>query len=176
MRNALPALFGGAKPLIIGVIGVGSAHGDDQIAWYLIDQLAARGVADNIHLEKVLAPAVSLIHSLQCYERVILIDAADMGLGAGECTVICDGAKVLSSQLQGAECHFSSHHMGVAEMWQLAQQLELSMPQINLFAVQIEHTETLSPISHTLRDRLPQLGVELDALLGSLQAGLAHQR
>jgi hypothetical protein len=66
--------------------------------------------------------------------------------------------------------------MGVAEMWQLAQQLELSMPQINLFAVQIEHTETLSPISHTLRDRLPQLGVELDALLGSLQAGLAHQR
>ena len=174
MRNPLSEVFYGAECLNsavkgTGVIGIGSAHGDDQIGWYLIDQLEQRGVAETIQFEKVIAPAVSLLNSLQRYEKVILIDAGEIGLEAGEFSVIYDGRALLSDECNTADVQISSHHIGVTETWALAKQLGLTMPQVSLFVIQIQQTETMAPISASILDRLPELLQGFERLLSEVE-------
>lgn len=135
------------------VLGVGSAHGDDQIGWHLVDCLSQLGHVNDIEFEKISAPGGSLIDCFRRYDQILLIDAGDLGLKAGEFSLIekaDDYLLVNNSQ----PTHFSSHSLGVVDAYRLAQQLQISLPQISLFLVQIEHTDTMAPISNALQIRI----------------------
>lgn len=136
------------------VLGVGSAHGDDQIGWLLIDYLSQRPLADAIVLEKLSAPGASLVECFQRYDRLLVIDACQIGAAAGEYVLMPDAADyLLSADTQ--RIGFSSHAFSVVEACQLANQLQLPLPQVSLFLVQIEQTETMASISNTLKVRIP---------------------
>ena len=64
------------------VLGVGSAHGDDQIGWHLVDCLSQLGHVNDIEFEKISAPGGSLIDCFRRYDQILLIDAGDLGLKA----------------------------------------------------------------------------------------------
>ena len=135
------------------VLGVGSAHGDDQIGWHLVDCLSQLDHVNDIEFEKISAPGASLIDCFRRYDQILLIDAGELGLKAGEFSLIKKADDYLLVN-DSQPTHFSSHSLGVVDAYRLAQQLQIPLPQISLFLVQIEHTDTMAPISNTLQMRI----------------------
>jgi len=138
--------------LSCAVLGLGSPHGDDQIGWILIDELQTV-VSSEIVCEKLSTPAHGLVNILPQYDRVIMIDACEMGLLAGEYVYHEDGSGFLHLQ----NVQVSSHSLGLAESWQLLKKLDMPLPQISLLLIQIGQTEAMAPLSDGVEKQLPQL-------------------
>jgi hydrogenase maturation protease len=149
--------------LSIAVLGIGSAHGDDQIGWYLLDQLSERGKVGGAVLEKINAPGASLLSCLQRYEQIVVIDACQMEAAVGAFKFI-DHAEDSLLSLQ-ADAHYSSHSFSLVDAWKLAQKLSLPLPQISLFLVQIQQTKTMSRISDEILQRVPEYSRELERIV-----------
>ena len=133
------------------IIGVGSAHGDDQLGWYVIDQLQKINIP-NIALEKVNSPASTLLQSFQRYDFVVIVDACDMGRKVGE---IIEGR---ADQLEiSGSSGLSSHDLGVAEAFLLAQQLGIALPEIKLLMVQLGQVCPMQQMSDEVLNIVPDV-------------------
>lgn len=130
----------------IKVIGLGSPHGDDQAGWQVIRSLEQLDLPDNVELLSLDRPGPALISYLEDTERVILIDACDAGWAAGTVQELS-----LQTLLDCAELHSgSSHQLGVAETLMLSHTLNTQLPDITLYAIQLEELSPFSPISTTV--------------------------
>lgn len=134
---------------MIGVLGLGSPHGDDQIGWWIVERLKSCNLGPNVGVEKISAPGVSLMSLFRHYEQVIIVDACEMGCEPGTYRIIDEthfSDLILSDR-------FSTHSLGVTESVQLAQTLSLPLPRISLFLVQMEQTELMAPLSASIERR-----------------------
>jgi len=138
--------------LRIGIFGIGSPHGDDQIGWLLVDALKPLLPADVV-CEKLSDPAYSLITLMPQFDQVIVIDACAMAKNPGEYQYIKDGAGFLHQQ----NTHLSSHTLGLSESWQLLLKLEQPLPQISLFLVQLGQTAVMAPLSACVAEQIPEM-------------------
>ncbi len=134
------------------VLGLGSPHGDDQVGWILVDKLNAV-VSLEVVCEKLSTPAHGLVNILPQYDRVIVIDACEMGKPAGEYVYHEDG----SGFLHISNRQISSHALGLADSWQLLKKLQLPLPEISLLLIQIGQTEAMAPLSDGVEKQLPEM-------------------
>ncbi|WP_415906239.1 hydrogenase maturation protease [Neptuniibacter sp. QD72_48] len=141
----------------LGVLGLGSSHGDDQIGWVLVDALQGL-LPESVVCEKLTTPSHSLVTLLPQFDQVIVIDACEMEQKAGEYRYIEDGSGFLHMQ----NAPVSSHTLGISESWQLLLKLEQSLPQISLFLVQLGQTETMAPISDCIAEQIPNMVEQLN--------------
>lgn len=144
------------------LFGIGSAHGDDQIGWLLVDQLQAADTIPAIQMEKLALPLAPLIHQLSQFEHIVVIDAAELGMQPGDYLFYHQADALLQ-----AGSTISSHALGLAECWQIAKALKLKLPQISLFLVQLGHTAPMAAISTRLEQRIPDMLAELTSYLSS---------
>lgn len=135
------------------VLGIGSPHGDDQIAWLLVDKLQQQFQSPEIYWEKVSAPVTSLVNQISTYDYVLVIDAAEMGMAPGDSVFMQDAA----SALEQNQTTVSSHAMGLQDSWQMAKALGMTLPAINLFLIQLDQCEPMAPISKELSSRIPDM-------------------
>lgn len=150
------------------MLGVGSAHGDDQIGWSLIDHLLPTHNTHEIGFEKIAAPGASLLSYFQRYDRVLVIDACQQGMAAGESMLIADAADHLLLD-QAPATGFSSHAFSVVDAYKLAKELQIPLPHISLFLIEIEQTEVMAPISDKLQQRVPDYIQALEGHLRHMQ-------
>lgn len=135
------------------VLGIGSPHGDDQIAWLLVDKLQQQYPSSEFHWEKVSAPVTSLVNQISAYDHILVIDAAEMGMAPGDFVFMQDAA----SSLEQEQTTVSSHAMGLRDSWQMAKALGMKLPEIDLFLVQLEQCEPMAPISEQLKSKIPDM-------------------
>lgn len=145
----------------VAVLGIGSPHGDDRIGWVLVDELQKLTPHSDIYWEKVSAPVTSLVNQLSAYDYILALDAAELARTPGESVFIQNAAGALEQQ----ESLVSSHSMGLLESWQLARALDMKLPAISLFLVQMEQTEPMQPISVSLEKKIPDMLEELANVL-----------
>lgn len=145
----------------VAVLGIGSPHGDDQIGWVLVDELQKLSPHPDMYWEKVSAPVTSLVNQLSAYDYILAIDAAEIARAPGESILIQNAAGALEQQ----ESLVSSHSMGLLESWQLARALNMKLPTISLFLVQMEQSEPMKPISASLETKIPDMLEELATVL-----------
>ena len=145
----------------VAVLGIGSPHGDDQIGWVLVDELQKLSPHPDMYWEKVSAPVSSLVNQLSAYDYILAIDAAEIARAPGESVLIQNAAGALEQQ----ESLVSSHSMGLLESWQLARALNMKLPTISLFLVQMEQSEPMKPISASLETKIPDMLEELASVL-----------
>ena len=124
------------------VIGVGSPQGDDALGWRVIEQLQQKKLPESVELLCLDRPGPSLLHYLQGVDKVLLVDAADMGLAPG--SVRCFPAEQLP-QLDSVTC-LSSHGWGLHETLQLADSCAISLPSIELWLIQLARIHPLQPL------------------------------
>jgi hydrogenase maturation protease len=89
-------------------------------------------------------PGVGLINLLEGRQRVIIVDAAEMGRPAGEVVRF----RPEDVTLTGSTERFSLHRTAVADALALARALSLPLPEIVVFGVQpgyVGWRDTLSP-------------------------------
>ena len=158
----------GTQQLSCAVLGVGSAHGDDQIGWSLIDHLLPTHRAHEISFEKIAAPGASLLSYFQRYDRILVIDACKQGMVAGDSVLIANAADQLLSDKAPAT-GFSSHAFSVVDAYKLAKELQIPLPHISLFLIEIEQTDVMASISDKLQQRVPDYVQSLERHIRHMQ-------
>ena len=124
---------GGELATDLLVLGVGNPlRGDDGIGPRVVEQLQQAGLPTDVEAFDAGAAGFNLLYWLDGRRRVIIVDAADVGLEAGQFARFTPEQVELTGAAEGA----GSHQAGLAEVLALARALERPLPEIVVFGVQ----------------------------------------
>ena len=131
------------KPIL--VLGLGNPLlGDDGVGMRVIQALQLCDLPPHVEAMDGGTPGVGLIHLLEGRHRVVIVDAAEMGLRPGEIVRF----RPQDVALTGSTDRLSLHGSDVAGALALADALGISLPEIVVYGVQPEQVdwgEGLSP-------------------------------
>lgn len=144
------------------IIGLGNPlRGDDGVGCRVVSELARRRLPEGVRLLDLGTPGLALLDLMAGYERVILVDAADIGSEPGSFRrMTLEEMRLLTTEVK------SLHNIGLGEVLVLARALDRSLPEIMIFGVQpaqIGWQEGLSPAVEAV---LPAL---IEALLNEIE-------
>ncbi|MBE2267629.1 MAG: hydrogenase maturation protease [Anaerolinea sp.] len=137
-------------------------RGDDGIGAAVIAALAeAHILPTEVTLQDGGTPGLELVLSLQGYERVIIVDAADMGQPPGT------WARLDPTRLEARDLYLRGtlHYAGLAEALQLAGALNLLPPEIIIFGVQPAEIGWLPGLSPAVSAAIPDVCAAVRACL-----------
>lgn len=127
------------------ILGLGNLlQGDDGVGCRVAQELERRTLRDDVEVIDAGTPGIGLLNLFEGRERVIIIDAAEMGLPPG--TFRRFGPQDVL--LTGSNQRFSLHRTGVIDSLMLARELSIKLPQIVFFGVQpaiVDWNDALSP-------------------------------
>ncbi|MGQ9731504.1 MAG: hydrogenase maturation protease [Candidatus Zipacnadales bacterium] len=145
------------------VIGVGSTlRGDDGVGVWVVQELARQQLPEGVEVLDGGLEGVDLVFRFEGAERVILIDAADMGCKPGEARVF--NAEALGGGLQA---RFSSTHgFGIREAVEFSRLIGVP-PVITVVGIQPQDLSLGKGLSETLARRLREYVELTKGLLAS---------
>jgi hydrogenase maturation protease len=107
-------------------------------------------------------PGVGLLNFFEGRKRVIIVDAAEMGIAPGEFRRFTPEEVTLT----GAKERFSLHRSGVADALALAHELRIQLPEIVFFGVQPAIVEWRDALSPQVQAAVPRV---IEAVLNELK-------
>ncbi len=136
------------------VIGLGNPlRGDDGVGVRVIQELATQALPPHVQVLDGGTPGLGLINLMEGRQRVILIDAANVGQSPGQFVrFLLDEV-----QLLGYNQHMSIHAAGLRDALLLAQALEMLPPEVIIFGVQPSQLDWASGLSPEVEAVLPNL-------------------
>lgn len=137
------------------VFGLGSAHGDDQLGWLVVDGLARAISHADIELRHGTSPS-DLFDALDGVDRLFVCDACH----SHEIPGIVHRWRwpdLPLASLRGA----GSHNLGLGEVLTLAAQLSSLPAEVNVYTVGIASLSPATPLSSAVK-------VAADQLVGDL--------
>ena len=131
------------------ILGLGNPlQGDDGVGCRVAEELVGASVTAPLPGEVEVmdggTPGVGLLNFFEGRKRVIIVDAAEMGIAPGEFRRFTPHEITLT----GSAERFSLHRSGVADALALAHELKIELPEIIFFGVQpasVEWRDSLSP-------------------------------
>lgn len=132
-------------PSPILILGLGNPlRGDDGIGPRVVEELNRRGLPEGVTALDGGTGGLDLLNVLEGRERVVIVDAAEIGREPGQFVRFTPDEMRLTRSTET----FSSHHAGLAEALALAEALGRPLPEIVILGVQpaaMEWREGLSP-------------------------------
>lgn len=113
-------------------------------------------------------PGIGLLNLLEGRARVILVDAAEMGLAPGEFRRFTADQVTLTGSAQ----RLSLHRAGVADALALARTLNIALPDIVFYGVQPASIEWRASLSPAVQDAVPRV---IDAILDELNQSMKSE-
>jgi len=152
LREASPA--DRHSPFAVCIIGLGNPlRSDDGVGVRVAEMLSAQPLPDGVEVLDGGTQGLGLVNLLEGRQRVILIDAADVGKPPGEfLRFTLDEANLL-----GDDQHLSIHAAGLRDALLLAHALKLLPDQVIIFGVQPASLEWGSGLSPQVEAVLPDL-------------------
>ena len=147
------------------ILGLGNPLlGDEGIGVRVVEELKGRELPDGVAVVEGGTAGLGLIGLMEGYQRVIIVDAADMGRSPG-CVV---RFTPLEAQFKTAEAPLSLHQIGLGEMLALAEALEVAPAELVIIGIQPSQVEMGARLSPEVERAIPQiirtiLDEELDA-------------
>jgi hydrogenase maturation protease len=146
------------------VLGLGNLlRGDDGIGPRVVAELMRRGLPQGITALDGGTAGFDLLNVLEGWERVVIVDAADVGQEPGRFVRFT----LDEARLAGSADALSLHHAGLAEALALAEALSQPLPEIVIFGVQPAAMELGEGLSATVEATLPAL---IEAVLNEVNA------
>ena len=147
------------------VIGLGNPlRGDDGVGPRVVEELSRRELPEGVTALDEGAGGFDLLQVLEGWQRVVLVDAADIGRESGQFV------RFTPDQARFAETtdSFSPHHAGLGEVLVLADILGQTLPEMTIFAVQPAEIGWREGLSPAVEAALPAL---TDAVLEESTGG-----
>jgi hydrogenase maturation protease len=136
------------------ILGLGNLlRKDDGVGPRVVAELARRSLPEGVTALDAGAAGLDLLALLDGPQRVIIVDAADMGRTPGQFVRFTPD----EAQLIDSEEAFSFHAMGLAEALALARALGRSLPELVVFGVQPESLDWGEGLSPAVEIALPRL-------------------
>jgi hydrogenase maturation protease len=140
------------KPILI--LGLGNPlQGDDGVGCRVAQELEGRTLPEDVEVMDGGTPGVGLLNLFTGRQRVIIVDAAEMGQAAGSVVRFQPEDVTLTGSAQ----RFSLHRTGVADALALASELKLALPEIVVFGVQPERVGWQDYLSPAVQAAMPQV-------------------
>ncbi len=147
------------------VLGVGNLLlGDEGVGIHALRALARRELPPHVELLDAGTPGFDLLHLIQGYDKVLIIDAVDAGQEPG--AVLRFDLDDVSFASSGPA--LSLHQTEVLEVLQLTECIGRAHPPIVIYGIQPESLEWGTELSGIVQGRLPSL---LDAILEEVSRG-----
>lgn len=135
------------------ILGLGNPlRGDDGIGPAVVEALQKIALPPEVEVVDGGTAGLGLLQTIADRRRLLVVDAADMGLPPG--TV---------RQVRPAACRpiehttLSPHELGFADLLALAERLGMAPEEVQILVVQPRRTGYGQDLSPTVRDRLPQI-------------------
>jgi hydrogenase maturation protease len=160
------------SPPITLVVGLGNPLlGDEGIGVRVVEELKGMELPDGVAVVDGGTSGLGLISLMEGYQRVIVVDAADMGHPPGRVNRFTPP----EAQFWTAEAPLSLHQMGMGEVLALAKALEVAPAELVIIGIQpgqIEAGAGLSPevegvIPHIIRTIFDELDTHRDSVVAS---------
>ena len=136
------------------ILGLGNPLlGDEGIGVRAIEELARLKLPDGVSVVEGGTAGLGLIGLMEGYERVIVVDAADMGHPPGHVVRFTPS----DAKLKIAEGPLSLHQVGLGEVLTLAQVLEVAPAALVIIGVQPGRIEGRTRPSPELEGAIPQI-------------------
>lgn len=136
------------------LIGVGTyAAGDDSIGLRIAESIAEDGLDRTFRAVELGGSVLDLVHYLdEDTGRVLIVDSAKMGVGAGEYRFFGVGEIATRKELAG----FSTHEGDVMKVLELARSLGRPLPAITFLGIEPAELGEGMELSATLRERFDE--------------------
>ena len=159
-RNSLFAIRNSQFATLI--LGLGNPlRGDDGVGCRLVEELARRELPPGVQVLDGGAAGLGLLNLVEGWERVVVVDAAEMGRGPGEIVrfTLADVRLASASDRPsaGSGHRFSLHHAGLSEVLALADALDRTLPEMVIFGVQPARVGWGEGLSPAVEAALPAL-------------------
>ena len=116
----------------IGVIGVGNPlRGDDGVGISVLEELRERGVGEELELIDGGTGGISLLHHLNRFRKVLMVDAIFFGGKCGEIHLF------QLSDLKDEAIRISTHESGILDVLNLSKSLG-ELPEVYVLGIQPE--------------------------------------
>ena len=145
------------------IIGLGNPlRGDDGVGVRVAQILGNRTLPDDVEVLDGGTQGLGIVNLMEGRQRVILVDAAEMGRSPGEFVrfelsevhLLGDGVETASTP---RDAHLSVHAAGLRDALALAQALQMLPPEVIIFGVQPLNLEWESALSSSVEAALPDL-------------------
>jgi hydrogenase maturation protease len=145
------------------VLGLGNPlRGDDGIGPRIIMELTRRGLPEGVTALDVGNAGLDLLNVLEGWERVVIVDAAEMGIEPGRFVRFTPN----EARLIQAGDHYSLHNAGLSEALALANALGQTLPEWVIFGVQPTEIDWRAGLSPAIEAAIPTL---TDAVIAELE-------
>lgn len=135
------------------IIGVGNPlMGDDGIGIAAVERLAQLSLPAAVEVIDGGTGGITLLHLMEGAQRVILVDAVDMGKPPG--TIVRFSPEEV--RVAGGEAQLSLHEAGLAQVLELGRAMG-PLPPITLFGVQPLRVARVMELTSPVQGALPQL-------------------
>ncbi len=142
------------------VIGLGNPlRGDDGVGPRVVNELRRRGLPTDVTAIDGGNAGLDLLDELEEWERIVIVDAAELGLEPGQF------ARFTLAEIKLRDDCFSSHSAGLGEVIMLASALGRRIPEIVVFGVQPAEIGWGEGLSQAVEAAIPALS---DAILEEL--------
>lgn len=140
------------------VIGLGNVlRGDDGVGVRVIQALSAQPLAPDVEVVDGGTQGLGLVGLFEGRERIILVDAADVGKAPGQFVRF----RLAEADLRGADEHLSIHAAGLRDALMLAQALKVLPDKVIIYGVQPARLDWDSELSSEVRAAVPRLAAAL---------------
>jgi len=156
------------------ILGLGNPLlGDEGIGVRVVEELQGLKLPEGVDVAEGGTAGLGLIGLMEGYQRVIVVDAADMGRPPGS-VVRFTPAEV---HLKTVETLLSPHQIGLGEVVTLADTLELAPDELVIIGVQPKRVEMGTGLSPEVERAIPQtIGLVLKELERCLGSTLGNQQ
>ncbi len=135
------------------VIGLGNPlRGDDAVGVRIIEELEKLELPDGVMVVEGGMAGLGLIGLMEGYQRVIVVDAADMGHPPGRVVKFTPS----EVQLKTTESALSPHEIGLWEALALAKTLEVTPAEVVIIGIQPSRLGEGAELSPEVERAIPQ--------------------
>ena len=128
------------------ILGIGNPlRGDDGVGTAVISTLQHMPLSPNVELVDGGTAGLEIVLLLQKYQRVVVVDAADMGLLPGEWRRFGGDTAVLTTNTD--KLNGTLHNAGFAEALALAEALDVLPDELVVFGVQPQRVDWVEGLS-----------------------------
>jgi len=141
-------------------VGIGSPHGDDQIGWIVVRELAA-AMRDEIEVHQATQPA-ELLDWLEEVHQLVICDACLTGGAAGEIHRWVWPTDSLATHKRAG-----SHDLSLPFVLSLAERLGKLPPRVVVWGIELGDASPGAAISSSLRSAVSQI---ISRMIGELRS------
>lgn len=146
---------------MIGILGVGNIlRGDDGVGIKIVEELKEKSLPSNIKVLELGTGGLKIIHKLEEFERVLIIDSVKMNSEPGDFRFFSPSEVKFLKKSDG------THGTSIMEIIKISENLGFSPDEITILGIQPKNQKLGTDLSDEVEEKIPKI---IDSIFEKLE-------